>query len=309
MAFTPTTATGVRLDGRGDRRLDAAGALRRHHAGRPPATPSASPRRRRRRCRRPSRRRRASPLRSTSTTRPNRLLVGEESTDTRRRSTAPSTWTPTVAVRIHGPFRTAAEIRCDGVPAARARSRPGPGAYTTPPCAWSGRAGTSTRRSAGSDDDVGRPRPATTRPSASRSRRSRPCTRSSSQTARPARRSPTPCGQRASGETVTVHAASSARSPPRPRFLHRGAGLERLVHRRRRRQYLTEPVTLTVPGYYTYASAIAATESAARRDGVRRGGETTVVTGTPASRRRSARRRRARRDDHRQRARRRARRC
>ena len=88
------------------------------------------------------------PLRVTSTAKPNRLLVGEESVDEVVIKNALPTWKATVAVRIYGPFRTASDIRCDGAPAVEGSfTTSGPGPTAPRPCGWSGRAGTSTRRS------------------------------------------------------------------------------------------------------------------------------------------------------------------
>ena len=178
-------------------------------------------------------------------------------------------------MRVYGPFRTAADIRCDGAPAvegsfddlrARAPTRPRP-------CGWSGRAGTSTRRSSrattshvGLDDALRRPAR-----SASRSRCSPPSHTIVSAPVDGARRDDLRPrrGQRASpARRVTVNAAlygpfagarrrSSAPMPPLWTRLVRGQRRRRVPHRGR--------VTLTVPGYYTYVESIAGASSCARR--------------------------------------------
>ena len=62
------------------------------------------------------------------------LAVGEASRDSITISGALASWHGTIAVRIYGPFRTAAEIRCSGAPASQASvGGKGSGVFTTPP--------------------------------------------------------------------------------------------------------------------------------------------------------------------------------
>lgn len=70
----------------------------------------------------------------STTADPNRVLLGQPSRDRVVIGGALAGWSATVAVRVYGPFRTAAEIRCDGTPAFEGSfSTNGPGTYTTPP--------------------------------------------------------------------------------------------------------------------------------------------------------------------------------
>ncbi len=69
---------------------------------------------------------------STAAT-PTRLLVGEATTDRVTISGALASWAGAVTVRIHGPFRSAAEIRCDLPPAWEGSFKAsGSAVYTTP---------------------------------------------------------------------------------------------------------------------------------------------------------------------------------
>ena len=153
-----------------------------------------------------------SPLRVTSTAKPSRLLVGEESTDEVVVKNALPTWKATVGVRVFGPFRTAADIRCDGMPAVEGSfTTSGPGTYSTAPVRLE-RPGwyvyqevvPSDDGHVGADDPLRRP---------GRAVRGRdaavPCTRSSARRRRrPAARSSTASRVTGlAGETVTVNAA------------------------------------------------------------------------------------------------------
>ncbi len=67
-----------------------------------------------------------------TTAAPNRLLVGEAGHDRVVIGGAAADWIATVAVRLYGPFRSEAEIRCDGKPAWEGSlTTKGPGTYKT----------------------------------------------------------------------------------------------------------------------------------------------------------------------------------
>lgn len=64
---------------------------------------------------------------------PTAILVGEASRDRVTVTGAAASWKVTIAVKLHGPFRTAAAIRCDRTPAWTGTLRTnGSGTYTTP---------------------------------------------------------------------------------------------------------------------------------------------------------------------------------
>ncbi|MFN2466901.1 MAG: sortase domain-bontaining protein [Gaiellaceae bacterium] len=68
---------------------------------------------------------------------PDRVAVGEASRDRVTISGALPSWRATVSVRVHGPFPSAAAIRCDGRPAwTGSFGAAGSGAYTTPPATF-----------------------------------------------------------------------------------------------------------------------------------------------------------------------------
>jgi hypothetical protein len=74
-----------------------------------------------------------SKISASTTAAPATLLVGEASQDKVAISGALASWHETVAVRIYGPFRSAAEIRCDGTPAFQGSfAGKGSGTFTTP---------------------------------------------------------------------------------------------------------------------------------------------------------------------------------
>ena len=197
------------------------------------------------------------------------------STCTRPASTIngrPPSWRGTVPVRVYGPFRTPAAIRCDGTPAARARfTAHGPGDYRTPAVRPSS-PGWYVYQELVPPDDA-RPRrarrPATTRRSAFEVAGAAGRAHAAS-----ARSAPTPGASITTrvtvaglvGETVTVE-RGALRPVPEPR--RRSAATARplwtgTVEATRRRRVPTEPVKLTTPGYYTYRETIAGDRLRAR---------------------------------------------
>ena len=184
-----------------------------------------------------------------------------------------------------------AEIRCDGAPAREGTfTAARPGTYTTPP-RRADAAGLvrlpavlpATRRPLGATTPCDEPaervrgrgaagrvtqvssQTTRARRDAHRHRdRQRPGRRDGDRPRRPLRAVP----------DAPRRCPATGRRSGRARFTATGDG-----------EYLTEPVTLTVPGYYTYRESIAASElRARRRDAVRRRAETTVVPRHAAAR-------------------------
>jgi hypothetical protein len=73
-------------------------------------------------------------LDASTTATPASLAVGEEVRDRVTIGGALASWRATVAARIYGPFRSAGEVRCDGIPAwTGSFPAQGSGTFTTPP--------------------------------------------------------------------------------------------------------------------------------------------------------------------------------
>jgi len=69
---------------------------------------------------------------------PARIAAGESVSDRVTITGAPAGWSATVKVRVHGPFASAGDARCDGAPAWEGTFRAsGSGVYTTPPATLS----------------------------------------------------------------------------------------------------------------------------------------------------------------------------
>jgi LPXTG-site transpeptidase (sortase) family protein len=201
-------------------------------------------------------------IKVTTAATPAAILLGEQNRDTVTLSGAPASWKGQVTVRAYGPTRTPEELRCDVPPVAEVTYTAGVGATPAPPITptapgWYGYQVTV----AGTPEVLG-----TTTPCAVPEERFRvevqPAVRTevSSTVAEPG----VALSDKAfvtglSGESATVGAKLYGPYPTREgmtctdtpawqgSFTAPGDGT-----------YLTDPVTLTVPGYYTYREDIPA---------------------------------------------------
>lgn len=218
---------------------------------------------------------------------PAELLAGAESRDrVTIRGAAPS-FRVTVAARLHGPFRTAASIRCDQTPAWEGTWRTdGPGDYQTPPVkldkpGWY----VYTHVVPGDDDHTGVSTPCTDpRERVKVEVQPRVRTVVSSQRSAPgAEIFDRVIVEGLAGETATVQAALYGPFASREAIVCTGTPVwSGTVEARGDGEYQTAPVRLTVPGFYTYRETIAESElvrAAETRCGEE--AETTIVPGAP----------------------------
>jgi hypothetical protein len=198
-------------------------------------------------------------------------------------------WRGQVEVRLYGPFRSQAAISCAGEPFAASSYETGAGPSMTPPVAPSRPGWYGYQLTIASTDDVlGLTTPCAV-PAETFSVQAQPAvtTQISSQTSLAGSAvTDTVAVSGLAGETVTVAAAlygpyaaadkMTCASPPywAGSFSATADGT-----------YATEPVTLTVPGYYTYRESTAASEFVrAAESACADAAETTIVRGKPAIR-------------------------
>jgi len=222
----------------------------------------------------------------TTTATPNVLLAGQTSRDSVTIGGAYHGWRGQVEVRLFGPFRSQATISCAGAPLATSTYSTGAGPSMTPPAAPPGPGWYAYQLAIASTDDViGLTTPCGV-PAETFKVETQPTvgTRVSSQTALAGSAvTDTVSVTGLAGETVTVAASlygpypaadkMTCASPPfwTGSFTASVDGA-----------YVTDPVTLTVPGYYTYRESIAATDFVRAVDTpCAAAAETTIVRGTP----------------------------
>jgi hypothetical protein len=222
----------------------------------------------------------------TTTATPTTLLVGQITRDSVTIGGAYGGWRGRVEVRLFGPFRSQAAISCAGTPYATTTYEAGAGPSMTPQLVppapgWYG----YQLAIAGTDDVIGLTTPCGV-PAETFEAEVQPAvvTRVSSQT--------TLAGSAVTdtvdvtglvGETVTVaaslfgpYAAPDKMTCAGPPFWTGGFTATADG------TYVTEPVTLTVPGYYTYRESIAASELVRAADTpCAAEPETTIVRGKP----------------------------
>ncbi len=194
---------------------------------------------------------------------PTRLLVGEATTDRVTISGALASWDGTVAVRIHGPFRTPAEIRCNLAPAWEGSFKAtGSAVYTTPPAKLSrpgwytyeevvpgdaDHTGLTTRCGVASETFAVEVQPNVT------------TTISSTSVTTGTAISDRVVVSGLLGEHATVQAALYGPFPSRDILVCSGTpAWTGSIDVAADGEYQTQPFTPTAPGYYTYSESIAA---------------------------------------------------
>ena len=228
------------------------------------------------------------PARLTLTTKatPPTLLAGEQSRDAVTIGGAYHGWRGRIEVRLYGPFRSQAAISCVGAPIATTTYETGSGASMTPPLVPPGPGWYAYGLTVpGSDDALGVTTPCPVEAETLKVE-AQPvvATQISAQVASPgAAITDSVAVSGLEGESVTVAAAlhgpyatpaaMTCTGPPfwAGSFAAATDGT-----------YVTDPVTLTVPGYYTYRESIAAGELHRAADTpCAAATETTIVRGTP----------------------------
>ena len=225
----------------------------------------------------------------TTAATPATLLLGEPNSDRITISGPPSSWRGKVTVRAYGPAASGEAIRCEGQPAAEVSYTAGPGESEAPPVTptapgWYGYQVTVE----GSSQVVG-----TTTPCAEPSERFvvevQPAVRTqvNEQSALPgATLTDRVWVSGLQGQPATVGAALYGPLPARDALRCDGAPFWQASYPvTGDGELLTDPVTVTVPGYYTYLETIAASgfvRAASHPCG--EAAETTVVRGTPTIR-------------------------
>jgi hypothetical protein len=218
---------------------------------------------------------------------PTVLLVGQKSQDKVTISNAGTSWDGTVQVRIYGPARTAATITCTGAPAAQTTfPAKGNGSYTTPALTlkapgWyayqevipgdSGTLGLTTPCNAPSERFRVETRP-------------KVVTTVSSQSVVPGTQiTDTVKVSGLNGESATVTAALYGPFATRAAIKCTGTAVwTGTIAAAGDGTYVTQPFTVTTPGYYTYHESIAASGFVrATTTTCADVAETAVVTGTP----------------------------
>jgi sortase (surface protein transpeptidase) len=226
---------------------------------------------------------------------PSRIAVGETSTDSVTIRGASAGWRGPVAASLHGPFRSIGAIRCDQEPAWQGSIRTtGPGTYTTPPVKLE-RPGWYVYRHVVPDD-------------ADHIGTSTPCTdpkervkveavpRVTSLVSSDRVETGTDVFDHVqveglAGERATVQAALYGPFAARAAITCDGTPLwSGSLEATADGELQTDPVTLTVPGYYSYRETITASEFVrAAQTPCADVAETTLVPGRPAIRTRVSR--------------------
>lgn len=225
----------------------------------------------------------------TTAATPATQLLGEANSDKITLSGPPSSWRGTVTVRAYGPAASGDAIRCEGAPAAEVSYVAGTGDSQAPPIVptapgWYGYQVTVE----GSAQVIG-----TTTPCAEPSERFvvevQPAIRTqiNEQSSQPgATLTDRVWVSGLHGQPATVTAALYGPSPARDALTCDGAPFWQGSYPvTDDGEFLTDPVTVTVPGYYTYRESIPASGFArAATHPCGEAVETTVVRGTPTIR-------------------------
>jgi len=225
----------------------------------------------------------------TTAAAPTAMLVGEQSRDTVRISGAPASWRAQVEVRLYGPARTQAAISCDGAPVATHTYEARDGESVTPPTTLTRTGWYGYQLVVPSTPDVTGLTTPCALPEESVKVETQPRVRT--QVSAPALDpgaavTDTVVVEGLSGEPVTVNAALYGPFPARDKITCDGAPVwTGSFAAPADGEYVTDPVTLTQPGYYTYRETIPATEFTRAADHpCAEVSETTIVRGRPAIR-------------------------
>ncbi len=224
----------------------------------------------------------------TTAAEPQTLLVGESSKDTVTLAGLPAKRRAKVTVRLHGPFRSTEDIRCNAEPAwTGSFEASGSGKYTTPEATLS-RPGVYTYQIVvpGNEDVIGVTTPCGV-PAETIRVETQPAVTTvvSEAVASPGAQILDRVNVTGlSGEPATVAAALYGPFASREAITCDGEPVWRgTVEAQGDGEYFTEAVTLVVPGYYTYVEAIAAGGFVrAAETACGEVAETTIITGTPA---------------------------
>lgn len=225
----------------------------------------------------------------TTAATPAAMLVGEQSRDTVKISGAPASWKAQVEVRLYGPARTQAGISCDGAPVATHTYEARNGDSTTPPTTLTQTGWYGYQLVVPSTPDVTGVTTPCALPEESVKVETQPRVRT--QVSAPAvdpgaAITDTVVVEGLAGEAVTVNAALYGPFAARDRIACDGPPVwSGSFAAPADGEYVTEPVTLTQPGYYTYRETIPATEFTRAADHpCGEVLETTIVRGRPAIR-------------------------
>jgi LPXTG-site transpeptidase (sortase) family protein len=222
----------------------------------------------------------------STTAAPATLALGEVSRDTVAISGAFAGWSATVEVRLYGPARTRETISCAGEPAAATTYTAGLGASTTPPLVPTRPGWYGYQLVIPSSDEVD----GLTTPCGEASElvkvEAQPTvkTQVSAPAVEPgAAVTDTVAVEGLGGEPVTVHATLHGPYPSADKITCEGPPVwSGSFEAAADGSYVTAPVTLTVPGYYTYRESIAASEFVrAVQTPCAEVAETTIVRGRP----------------------------
>ena len=221
-----------------------------------------------------------------TTAAPATLALGEVSRDTVAISGAFAGWSANVEVRLYGPARTRETISCTGEPAAATTYTAGLGASTTPPLVPTRPGWYGYQLVIPSSDEVD----GLTTPCGEASElvkvEAQPTlkTQVSAPAVDPgAAVTDTVAVEGLGGEPVTVHATLHGPYPSADKITCEGPPVwSGSFEAAADGSYVTAPVTLTVPGYYTYRESIAASEFVrAVQTPCAEVAETTIVRGRP----------------------------
>lgn len=223
----------------------------------------------------------------TTAATPNTMLVGESSTDKVTIAGAPAGWKAQVEVRLYGPARTQSAISCDGPPVATHTYEARPGETTTPATQLTTPGWYGYQLVVPSTDDVigGTTPCALPEESVKVETQPRVRTQVSAPAVDPgAAVTDTVVVEGLSGEAVMVNAALYGPFPARDKITCDGPPVwTGSFTAPADGEYVTDPVTLTQPGYYTYRETIPATEFTRAADHpCAEVSETTIVRGKPA---------------------------
>ncbi|PTL54950.1 hypothetical protein C7Y72_20480 [Paraconexibacter algicola] len=225
----------------------------------------------------------------TTAAAPTTMLVGEQSRDTVKISGAPASWRQQVEVRLYGPARRQSEISCDGPPVATHTYEAGNGDSTTPPTTLTRPGWYGYQLTVPSTPDVQGLTTPCALPEESVKVETQPRVRT--QVSAPAvdpgaAVTDTVVVEGLAGEAVTVNAALYGPFPSRDKITCDGPAVwTGSFPAAADGEYVTDPVTLTQPGYYTYRETIPATEFTRAADHpCAEVSETTIVRGRPAIR-------------------------
>ncbi|EHN09129.1 peptidase C60 sortase A and B [Patulibacter medicamentivorans] len=225
-------------------------------------------------------------IKVTTAATPTSVLLGTQSTDKVTISGAPAGWSAPIAVRLYGPAPSQAAIRCDGPPAAEVTHRAGGGDSITPPVTPSAPGWYGYQLVVpGSDDVIG-----TTTPCAEPSEslrvevQPRVHTQISNQLLNgPGSVTDTVWIEGLSGQPATVAAALYGPLPAADKLTCDGPPVwSGSFAAATDGQYVTDPVQLSVPGYYTYRERLTGSEFVRVTDtACGDAAETTIVRGHP----------------------------